>query len=225
LTPTHDREGRIPTYEDYHAYYRAQVHHDEYHLLARAFHRLPALRRLEISEREPHFFSNSERLAGLRNVVEAAACSRPYLPGDCASPAGSGNTSRALTLILAHGAVTEGSLESLTLEGFRWHWLDIRDVRMWHVHSFLNGALRNLRCLRISVAASGTGAGHADLDVDMDLDADVPDPVAAVEVWAMLIGRADGLKRVEVSVGDGRGLSWRVSKPDSICSGFSLVSF
>jgi len=92
--------------------------------------------------RKSNLLASSGRLAGVRRVEEAAAHSRAYVPGDCRASAGhsEGGTSRDLSLILARGAVTDGGLESLTLEGFRWHWLDLRDVRMWHVDSFLNGA-------------------------------------------------------------------------------------
>lgn len=214
LKRKHDQQGHLPQYEDYHESYRGQVHHDGYNLLAKAFHRLPGLRSLEISEREPRHCSNSEKRTGLGRFIEAATRSHEYIPSDRAS-AVSGKTSRALEFILAHGAVTKGSLVSLTLEGFRWRWLDMRDVRMWHEESILNGALRNLRRLQISVVESGR-------EID-DGDMDIPDPVAAVDVWRTLIGCAEGLKQVEVLVRDGRGLSWIESNRDFIHSGVVLL--
>jgi hypothetical protein len=223
---THDQKGRIPQYEDYSAYYRGQIQHDEHHLLARAFSRLPVLRSLEISDREPDCFSSSGRLAGFRKVEEAALRARAYVPAaECTLVSHSGKTSHALAVILAHGAATDGSLRSLTLQGFRWHWLDMRDVRMWHEDSFLNGALRGLRCLRLSIDAVGAGSGYVDLDGGSELDADTPDVVAAVDVWAMLVGRANGLEWAQVEAEREWRLSWRGSKSGSIHFGrYSMPS-
>lgn len=103
-------------------------------------------------------------------------------------------------MIMAHGAVTHGALESFSLHGFRWHWLDMRDVRMWHEKGLLHEACGRLRRLRIEVPDSGPGVNLECLDADAD--ADVPDPVAAEDVWRGLIGLAEGLEKVEVLVGD-----------------------
>ena len=190
----HIQHGHLPKYQEYYNSFSGQVHHDEHNLLVKAFRRLPALQSLVISESEPLRPSlEAGQHMDLAHVVSAVTCSRDHIPSDHASVA-SGKVSRALTVILAHGEATNGSLESLNLQGFRWRWLDMRDVRMWHGESILNGALKNLRCLRISVAESGSGANG--------MFADIPDPAAAVEVWRGLIGRAEGLRRIEVSIED-----------------------
>ncbi|ERF72017.1 hypothetical protein EPUS_08411 [Endocarpon pusillum Z07020] len=188
----HIQLGRLPKYQEYHDSFSSQVHHNEHGLLVKAFRRLPALQSLEISEREPSGLPlEAGQHMDLAHVATAVSCSRDDIPSDRAS-AMSGEVSRALTVILAHGEASNASLDSLSLQGFRWPWLDMRDVRMWHGESILNAALKNLRWLRISVAESGSGANG--------ILADIPDPAAAVEVWKGLVGRAEGLERIEVSV-------------------------
>ncbi|KAF7510661.1 hypothetical protein GJ744_006273 [Endocarpon pusillum] len=191
----HIRLGHLPRYQEYYNSFSGQVHHHEHSLLVKAFRRLPALQSLEISESEPSCLSSEAgQHMDLAHAITAATCSRDHTPRDRTS-AMSGKVSRALTVILAHGEATNASLESLRLQGFRWPWLDMRDVRMWHGDSILNGALKNLRWLAISVAEAGRSGANGIL-------ADIPDPAAAVEVWKGLIGRAEGLKRIEVSLED-----------------------
>jgi hypothetical protein len=181
-------------YQDYHHYCRSQVLHDEYNLLTKAFQRLPSLRSLEISEHSPPPHLSAAGLGILSNVTRilnlATAFPYEYIPSDRAW-AVSGKISRPLTMIMAHAAVNHGTLEFLTLDGFRWQWLDMRDVRMWHEEEILKEALGALRRLRISVSGFGEG------------DVDVPDLGAAVEVWRGLLGLADVAGRVDIEVGGG----------------------
>jgi hypothetical protein len=205
-------EGAVIRYEDYVEFYRGQVLRDESKELQVAFRCLTGLRKLEVSEREPHDLLVSDKGGGQGRLVrcrlrlsavlaEASRCLE-YVPSHPHHQRASGSkekVSRTLNLIIAHGAVASGSLRELTLEGLRWHWLDVRDVRMWHEEGMLNEALKGLRRLRIQVA----GVGGDDGD-----EVDIPDPVAAREVWRALVGSAGWLKEVQVEVGldDGRSV-------------------
>jgi hypothetical protein len=183
---------QLPRYEDYHQYFQGQTLHNECDILAKAFQRLPRLRSVEISERLPEQFNKTGGSSFcLNRILDMAARCQQYIPNDLASGP-SGKISRTLITISTHGEVNHGSLETLSLEHFRWHWLDMRDVRMWHEPSMLNQALKGLRSMRISVP-------KPDLD---DEDADMPDPDATRGVWMALIGLPEHLMDVEVSVQD-----------------------
>lgn len=181
----------FPQYRQYRRYYEDQVLCD-FSLLKEAFRRLPALRSLEISEFQPPQLTQAGVLTNLSRIAEAAAYPPEYVPSSRATEV-SCKISRALTIISAHGAATSRPLENLTLIGFRWHWLDACEVRMWHGSPILHEALRGLKRLRISVADPASDP----------TDADIPDLGAAVEVWKNLIGKADGLDVIEAEIGGG----------------------
>jgi hypothetical protein len=177
----------LPTYDDYLAYYGLQVQHFEAVLLTGIFQRLPSLRSLEISEHEPTELSARKNILKMEDVVEFAR-RRGYLAND-PWDGPKDRTSKALTAIIVHGEV-HASLQSLTLTGFRWHWLDMHDIRIWHGSTILHSALQNLRHFRLSVAGG----------VD---DGEDPDSAAAMDVWRGLIGLTDRPYDDEVLVGDG----------------------
>lgn len=189
-------------------------HHDQEMLddssfFKKAFQRLPALRSLEFSEREPTHISKSESepdsAAGtvihfdLTTEVATSyhSLSHHFHHPSCPTShdsSSSPDTSRVLGTIIAHSAAFQHdatcTLQSLTLHNFRWHWLDMHDVRMWHEPSKeLRQALSGLKRLSISVEREEDGsAGAGDGEEQGE---GVPDLDAAVEVWRKLVGEEE----------------------------------